>query len=263
MPAMAAVLAVCIWRFRSRPTQALTASVAALASAGLVLLPYMTWNQRNFGRFTPVPVASTIGQSLYLATWDSLPLEDRLFIIGEPPTPGTIRSGLAGRVETIRAEALRAAPAYPVAQHYPRRQFEKALSDAFAAAAIERARERPGEAVTRVLNSTWRLLNTGVYPKMPPAAELILKTVSFSVFIAAVVGLLVALTVRPGSVSLVPLVVWLSLQTPHLALHTEARYTAPIRLIVVLYSSVAVVWILSVARRRWPGGSAARAHHAR
>lgn len=253
LPLLVAVLAIAIWRNRDRPWRAAAAVACAIAAATAVLLPYMTWNQRTFGSFSPVPVGSLVGQSLYLATWESsLPFADRAIINSEPVTPGAIRAGLPAKIAAIERQARADAPRIRTAQRYPQRRLQIAESKSFRAAAIQRIREHPSDMVFHILKATWRLLNTGEYPGVPRLVGLALVLVSFAVFIAGVLGAVATLALRPRLVSPAPLLVWLCVQAPHLPLHTEARYTAAVRLIVLLYAAVLIAFIIQRRRAQSP-----------
>jgi hypothetical protein len=135
LPLLVAVLAIAVWRNRDRPWRAASAVVCAMAAAMAILLPYMSWNQRAFGSFSPVPVGSLVGQSLYLATWESsLPFADRAIINSEPVTPGAIRAGLPAKIAAIRQQARDDAPRIETARRYPERRLQIAESRSFLAA---------------------------------------------------------------------------------------------------------------------------------
>jgi len=249
LPLLVAVLAIAVWRNRDRPWRAASAVLCAMAAAMAILLPYMSWNQRAFGSFSPVPVGSLVGQSLYLATWESsLPFADRAIINSEPVTPGAIRAGLPAKIAAIRQQARDDAPRIETARRYPERRLQIAESRSFLEAAIQRIGERPSDMVFHIVKATWRLVNTGDYPGIPRAVGLAMTVVSFAVFALGVLGAVGTLALRPRPVSAAPLLVWLCVQAPHLPLHTEARYTADVRLIVMLYAAVAVA--LLIDRRR-------------
>ncbi len=239
LPVIAAVVLVIVWRSRKRPLAALAAGASAVAAAALVLLPYMLWNQRNFGQLSPVPVASVVGQSLYLASWESrLALQDLMLISGGPVTREAVTSGLAAEVGDIHADAAKRAPYIGVARNFPHRQLEVAQSKAYLDAALRRIQADPVVMVAHLAEAPWRLFNTSEYPPAPWPAILILRLISGAALIAGVAGAVLA--ARRRTVSLAPFAVAVCFLVPHLPLHTEARYTAPLRLIVLFYAAVAL-----------------------
>ncbi len=212
LPILIAVVAVAAYRRR------LAGTGAAIVATFVVLLPYMVWNQQTFGRFTPVPISSTIGQSLYLASWEStLELEDLVYLSGGLVTNRAERSGFAPEVRRLHG------------------------SEEFKAAAIERIRANPMDAVAHSVKAVWRLFNTASYPRLNPVFQII----SNGVWLLGVVGMILAVRKRRP---LIPLILLLAMLIPHMPLHTEARYTAPLRLILLLYAAIAV----ASARMRVP-----------
>jgi len=211
LPVIVAVVGVAWYR-----RQFAGAALSALA-AFLVLLPYMIWNHYTFQRFTPVPVASTIGQSLYLASWESsLELEDLVYLSGGQLTERAEQSGFASEVRRLRPGG----------------------SEAVMKAAVERMKESPLDTALHSLNGTWRLLNTGHYPRF----NWVLQIFSHMIWLLGLLGIFLAV-IRQHF--LVPLSVFLAVLIPHLPLHTEARYTASIRLILLLYAAIATPHVLA------------------
>lgn len=240
LPLVVAIICVFIWRHRSHVNLAVVRCLAALISFFLVLAPYMLWNEAKFGALRPVPVASALGQSLYLATWESsLKLADRQAIVGGEASAAAVDAGLTVDLRSIETRAAIITSDVDVATDHPARRTQIAVGRAFREAAWERIRRNPEDALLHSVRATWRLLNTGEYPPLPGYITLLLKLISFSVCALGIAGAAWTL-VSPSQIGRAPFLIWLSIQVPHLPLHTEARYTASVRLLVVLYAAVTV-----------------------
>ena len=116
-----------------------------LVSSIAAVLPYAVWNERHFGVPSPAPVASAVGTSLYLSTWqDRVPLADLNALYAGRATPAAIRSGLIAEVSevnrSIGADPL-TAPFNPAA--YPTQKLQVAMNKAFGAKSLERIRDMP------------------------------------------------------------------------------------------------------------------------
>jgi hypothetical protein len=240
------------WRSSAVPAIAGRALIPILAAAA-VLAPYALWNARHFDRLSPIPVASAVGNSLYLATWQGkVPLEDLNALYGGVITPRVEESGLADEIRylnsSIGADPL-TPPFNPAA--YPTPELQRLSSAVFLEAAKQRIVRDPGSYVRHVVGNVWALWNTSTYPAALPAIGRIgLTIISGMVYIMGLVGLLLALKERQriaaaGLVLLYPMAI-------HLPLHTEARYTAAVRPLLMLFASFAILWLVNCYRSgRW------------
>ena len=230
LPIGAALIVIAF--IRLKPRTAATISAAAMTTTFAVLLPYMVWNQANFGQFTPKPAAATVGQSLWLASWESrLSHDDMITIYGGEPTKAAIESGY---LREYHDTTLRAGEGGDLALS---REFEKV--------AWARMRADPLNAAMHSLNGTWRLFTTSEYP-LPWPLTIPLHILSIGTLALAAWG------AARGTSTRVPIIVLLAVLIPHLPLHTEARYTAPLRPILLFYASAVVA--MSVNRfgpRSW------------
>lgn len=226
---------------------ALGSSSIIAASAALVLSPYMVWNYRNFGTASPVPVASAVGNSLYHATWQGkLPLEDLDALYSGSVTERQKASGLLHEVVKANAEIGApplTAPWNPAA--YPTTQTQIRSTEIFLRLAIDRIQADPLHYLKHVGGSVWRLWNTTEYPpRTPGIARLFLILVSGAVAVLGLAGLALSL-IRPAGwplsfgQALIPLYVL----GVHVWLHAEARYTASVRVLLVMNASVFIWWI--------------------
>jgi len=253
--AIAAIALARDWRSVPIPRMAFRALVPVLAAAAM-LTPYTLWNGRHFDRLSPIPVASAVGNSLYLATWQGkVPLDDLNALYARRFTPRVEASGLASEIRRLNA-SLGAdpltAPFNPAA--YPTNQQQRQSSAIFLEAAKARIVADPASYARHVARNFWALWNTSNYPgAIPPIGQWGLALISGLVCIAGLVGVLVAMqTRRPiaacGLILLYPMII-------HLPLHTEARYTAAVRPLLLMFASLTVLWLVKCYRTgQWQFG---------
>lgn len=222
-------------------------------AAGLVVLPYAVWNYATFGKFSPVPLASAMGTSLYYATWmRKVPQEDLEALWQEKTTPVAIRSGLIGEVSELnRSIGARQLTAPWSPGMYTTGAMRVRSAQVFGAKAIERIKADPAHYARYVTSNLWYLWNTSRYPPVPGVA--LLKLVSAVVFLAGIGGIALAILGRlpvgwgPAVIVAYPLAV-------HVFLHTEARYTASVRPLLMMYAALFLGWVfqsaMSLRRRR-------------
>jgi hypothetical protein len=138
-------------------------------------------------------------------------------VSGAPPTARAEASGFADEVRSLEAHG--------------------GSSNVFMEAALRRMAQRPAGIIWHTVKAPWRLFNSGSYPG-PVPIKVGMHVVSNLVWLLGIMG--AVWTIRRRWVSVVPLIVCLAVLLPHLPLHTEARYTAPLRLFLVMYAGVAV-----------------------
>jgi hypothetical protein len=225
--------------------------------AALVLAPYALWNGATFGKVTPLPLAGAVGNSLYLAYWQNrLPQADLNALYRGEATPAAIQSGLASEVSALNrrigAPPL-TAPWNPIT--FPDRATQIASTKVYRDAAIARFSAEPAAYAAHVLANIWRLWNMSEYPPaLPSPARLLLALLSGLATILGGVGVLIGLIrARGWPLPLAPTLILLYLPGLHLWLHTEARYTAPARLLLLLHAALLLAW----AVRWWRGRRAA------
>jgi hypothetical protein len=218
-----------------------------LVTAFLVVLPYMVWNYDHFGKPKPVPLAGALGNSLYLATWQpQLPNEDLVALYRGMITPRAEAAGLGDEVRSIN-NAIGVpnviAPWNPAG--YPTSTMQVESTKRSQEAALRRIAKDPFTYVRHVFGNGWRLWNSGNYPKSIPAAVVIgLRLASWFVFVAGAVGVALSLSRKVSWPIPWPLAALL-LYVPaiHVFLHTEARYTAPARPLLLLFAGALCWWL--------------------
>lgn len=212
-------------------------ALAALAAMLLVLTPYSLWNAQKFSRFTPFPVGATVGHSLFIASWEPvLTLDDLMATQGRPPTERAIASGYYGQIVAVRQQAAQAGGDLA--------EQAMATSAAYKRQALANIEAHPGRMVTHIANATWRLFVSD--PRSFPAfARVPLTLIAILMLGLAVIGGATRAMRWPATVALAVLI-------PHLPLHTEARYTAAIRPILLLCATHGVVLLYRLWRQRGP-----------
>ena len=234
--------------FRDRVAGAMLSLLASV----LVVLPYAAWNHANFGVAKPIPLAGALGNSLYIASWQPiLPGEDIDALYHGIATPRAEAVGLAEEVRALNrtiGAPLLTAPWNPAA--YPSRQMQIASTRYTLRLAVRRVIDHPQVYAGHVAQNVWRLWNTGVYPpSIPQPAVALLSLISALVTVAGLGGAVAGLLQIPGW----PIPRWVALlflyvPAVHIFLHTEARYTAPARPLLLLLAGASLVWAFGKVR---------------
>lgn len=219
-------------------------SALPLVVAAGVLMPYAVWNAVTFGKASPLPVAAATGTSLYLATWQSrLPSKDINALYQGQITPRAERAGLGREVTRLNREigapplhVTWSAPLYP-----PHLQVR--ANEVLRRAALEQIVADPISYGRHVARNAWALWNTSEYPSAVPAGiATVLMLTSAVIFVLGAIGCFLNWR-HPAA--------WVLAYFPavHLWLHTEARYTAPARLLLLLMAALALERIWQMLRQ--------------
>lgn len=246
LPLLLAGLA--IWQtLGERKSSQFISAVLPLLGSLLILSPYMAWNAAHFGQAKPVPLAGALGNSLHLATWQPvLPLADLDALYDGQVTARAEAAGLADEVRamnrSIGAPEL-TAPWNPVS--YPTQQTKIEITKRTRHPAVQRILNDPQTYARHVIVNTWRLWNTGVYPAgIPTYALMILILVSWLVMLFGLAGVLLTI-IKPVGWMVPRILASIFLYVPgiHLFLHTEARYTAPVRVLLLLFAGAVLCYL--------------------
>jgi hypothetical protein len=233
---------------------ALKRVVPMLLVTTLVLLPYAIRNYAVFGIATPLPPAGPFGHSLYLATWEGelTNADQQAFIMGRV-TEAARNSGFASEVARLN-ESMGAPPmTAPYSPDYYESSYHKVAGERiFLRAALDRIAAAPSAYFRLVVNKWWRLWNTAEYPAaVPPWARVSLKVFSAVICLLGLGGAAYALFGQTDYALKVPSVIMLYFPLVHAWLHTEARYTAPARLLLLFNAAVLLLAIgTKLAHRR-------------
>ena len=260
LPTLIVPTIVVFWRGYSRGDLSRTPLVV-IAKAGfsptitlLLMSPFAFWNLHNFDKFSMLPVASGSGKSLYIATWDGvLTLQDLGPLVGtamqpQPASKRAIDAGLEREVNEItRSANTIAAENFPTARYLGATR-DMAYDQQYSAKAMVRIKKNPGQYALHILRGSWNMWNTQEYPSaLPTLARYALKVVSGVFLVLALVGAFLTICRRLNmALSRVPLLIIAVYVLIHLPFHTEARYTAPVRLLMLVY---AAALLATVGRR--------------
>jgi hypothetical protein len=238
--------------FRQAPKLGWRVAIAhaclAVVAASAVFLPYALWNYQHFEKLSPAPIASAVGNSLYLASWQTeLSHEDldQVYhgVITEPVRSSGFMEDIA-RLNRSFGAPPETVPFNPAAYETNDQRIQS--SRIFGQAALHRIEARPGEYFGHVIGNLWLLWNTSVYPaSAPPLARFALRAISGLILIAGLFGLFIAVRkAGPWRMLLPAAAVMLYFPAIHIWLHTEARYTAAARPLLLMFASLplAVAW---------------------
>jgi hypothetical protein len=224
-----------------------------LGIAALVVLPFTLRNQRVFNRFTPLPVAGAAGISLYTASWQAeLSYADIMSLWARQPSAHAQKIGYVTAVEEINSQidAPATALAFSLESYGPDPALEIRASGVIGRAAIARITSHPGMYVQHVGRNIWALWNTKEYPRSIPAIGTAgLSIISGLFTLLAGIGIALQLIRQTGRPAIILAVILLYFLCIHLWMHTEARYTAPVRLLLVFHALVALMWAIGRWRR--------------
>jgi hypothetical protein len=213
-------------------------ALVPVVSAAAAMLPYSLWNLSTHGQFKPTPLAGALGNSLYSASWQPHVSQRTIDAFYEHrATPEAERTGLADEVRQLnrRIGAPELTAPWNPATYPTQRQQIESVSE-FGEAALERIKADPLSYARHVASNIWALWNTRTYPPLPAPVEWALRLSSALVWLLGLAGLLLTPKRLWG-----PLAVLLYVPAVHLWLHTEARYTASVRPLLLLVASLAVV----------------------
>lgn len=232
----------------------ITRALLPIAAAAGLLLPYSAWNFAHFGRLSPIPAAGALGNSLYLATWQAkLPQEDLTALYHGKTTELAQDAGLTDEVRGINAQlgaAPLTAPWNPA--EYPNNKSQIQSARITREVAITRIFADPRSYIKHVVQNGWRLWNSSAYPaSIPPFAKILLQVSSGAIWILGMSGVVLSLA-RLKSWPLPPITALILLYVPavHLWLHTEARYTASVRPLLLMIAAAFIWWTWQHTRDR-------------
>jgi len=224
-----------------------------IAGCSLLIVPYGVRNYISLGAPSPLPPAGAVGNSLYTATWEStLTLKDFDSLYAGPVSKAAEDAGYVSEVMRINKSIGAPAMTPPFnPESYPQELRIKA-SHAYAKEAVERMRHNPGDYIIHSISKWWRLFNTAEYPdRLPIGLRMFLRISSALIWLLGFAGI-IHLFLTGASFGLkIPSVVMLYFPLVHMWLHTEARYTASSRLLLLSNASILlfVVYRKFVERR--------------
>lgn len=221
-----------------------------LATAVLSLTTFAFYNHSATGNFSPIPAAGGLGHSLMLTSWMAKVPIDSLITYG---MTGNVDSAVAesGMVEQIKEINKKAGvpenTIFVTVESYPDSQTRLVVNRLLMEGAIANIkRDTPGYLRVVASNAFRMWFSTHLPQRIPSPIRIALVFQGIAVLVLAVIGIGVFLWSLKWRDSLAALfmigsfgycVVTLSF------LHTEARYTIPFRLFLLLFAAYGLVAI--------------------
>ncbi len=220
-------------------------------TAILIAAPFAVRNYLVFEKLTPLPIASGGGNSLMLASW-----------MGKVSLPSLIEYGMKGQAtEELKASGMLEQVAeinrqigvpedtiFVTVESYPTNETRIRANELMTKAAIRNITEDPMSYASVVLSNGVRMWFTSQIPDSFPAwMRFALLFNGISVALLALLGLGIALTrkeYRSNVVVISHLGSFIYCIVTLSWLHTEARYTIPVRLFLLMFSSYALCFLL-------------------
>jgi 4-amino-4-deoxy-L-arabinose transferase-like glycosyltransferase len=236
----------------------LLANRRAHAKAGLIALgtvaAVLPWTVRNytvFGRFTPTPVIKGTGHSTLLATWQSRVPVSSLVDYGMrgSVTDEMRRLGMAEQIADLnRRLGMPENTVFVTPESYPTNEKKMEADRLFGEAAFTNIKSWPLTYLRSSLVNMFRIWFSAQMTGVPQPLKGVLILQGVLCFLAGILGLVLALqrlapAGRPFVYAAVGACAYFTVTLCWL--HTEARYTIPIRLILLLFSAYALTHLLS------------------
>jgi 4-amino-4-deoxy-L-arabinose transferase-like glycosyltransferase len=220
-----------------------------IAIAVVIAMPWAVRNYRVFGVFSPMPIIKGSGTSLLLATWQSRVSTRSLIEYGMTGnfTEETQRLGMADQIRNLNREIGVPEDSVMVSPEHYIGNRTKLIADAvFTKAALSNIKNFPGAYLKGCLTNAFRMWFSAFFPKRAPAlVGFGLLALGVLVLIFGLCGAAISIrdTTRQKRPALIFfLVIFLYFTSTLCWMHTEARYTIPARLILVLFAARFISW---------------------
>ena len=232
---------------------------ASMALVSLMLmLPWAWRNQAVFGQFTPVTVFKGTGVSLFLATWQSrLPARQLIeYGMRGSISDELVRSGMIDQIRTVnRQVGVPSQTVFATIEAFPGNQTKALADSAYRQAAVENIKRWPATYLASVGKNSLRMWFSAYMPtSIAPALRWGLVVEGGLVLLLALFGAAMSLrnirrNLSPLIAGSIALLVYFSATLCWL--HTEARYTVPARLILLVFAARAVEQVRQTIVVRW------------
>lgn len=222
-----------------------------VAIAIVVAFPWAARNYQLFGKFTPVPVIRGSGASLLLASWQSRVSIPSLVEYGMNGnfTSEAKLSGMADQISSLNRQlGVPESTIFVSPQAYPGNQTKLKTDVLFTEAAIANIKNYPIEYLKSCLSNSLRMWFSAYFPERFPAViRYGLLAEGILVLVMGLGGVLVTARARdkgqkPALVLFI--MTFLYFSATLCWLHTEARYTIPARLLLLLFAAQFVSTII-------------------
>jgi 4-amino-4-deoxy-L-arabinose transferase-like glycosyltransferase len=226
---------------------------------GLMVLPWAIHNEVTFGVFTPTSVVRGSGISLFMATWQSkvsVPSLIEYGMTGRAPQE-LESSGMMEQVRAVNREVgVPADTVFVNMEVYPDNEKRMRAERLFTQTALANIRDWPGAYLLSSMKNMLRMWFSAHLPaSLPAPVRLGLILLGLLVLLPGICGVVLALRHErgPSRLFVFAAVGALLYFTFTLCwLHTEARYTIPVRLVLLVFAAYALRRL--PVRRSWAGG---------
>lgn len=231
-----------------------------LIACGALLLPWAVHNYRTFGVFTPTSVITGSGINLFLGTWQSKVSVRSLIEFGMKGNANEelARSGMLEQVRAVNRQ-IDMPPDTPCVNMaiYPDNIKRRRAEKLYTTAALSNVKSWPGTYLRSSARNMFRMWFSAYLPEsIPSLIRLALVIEGILVLLLGIVGAALALRRVRGPQRLVVFasVGALLYFTGTLCwFHTEARYTIPVRLVLLSFAAYALKNLLEVFAARMTG----------
>lgn len=236
----------------------------------LTIIPFCFYNYQHFGKFTPTPVAvQKPGTSLFLATWQSKVSMPTLVEFGGKGnfTDEARAAGLSEQVENIQNQLRQRLGSTEKDGTIKNYSFGPAgcadfnekviVQETLYNAAIENIKSNPLEYLISSLYNAFRMWFTAF--SSGGASKFIETALMFEgilILALALMGIIIALFNHSSLKNklYITLIAALFYHSATLCwLHTEARYTIPVRLFLLIFAAYAINEIINLLQRKFGG----------
>lgn len=216
-----------------------------------VAFPWAVRNYLVFGKFTPMPVIRGTGNSLLLATWQSRVSIPSLVEYGMNGnyTPEVRSSGMVDQISSLNRQLeVPENTLFVSPEAYPGNQTKLKADALFTEAALANIKKYPVEYLKSCLINSLRMWFSAYFPERVP------KVVRFGLLAEGILVLIMGLagafvTLRESDERQRLLLILFGMTFLYFSatlcwLHTEARYTIPARLLLLLFAARFASWLI-------------------
>jgi hypothetical protein len=231
-----------------------------LIFTGVLLLPWAIYNYRTFGVFTPTSIITGSGINLFLGTWQSRVSVPSLIEYGMKghATEELARSGMLEQVRAVnmQIDVPLDTPCVNMG-NYPDNDKRRRAEKLFTTAAISNVKSWPGTYLLSSVRNMFRMWFSAYLPeRFSPLMRLALVLEGLLALVLGIMGCALALRRVHGPHRLLVFAsvgALLYFMGTLCWFHTEARYTIPVRLVLLSFAAYALKNVLELFAARMTG----------
>lgn len=214
-----------------------------------VASPWAVRNYLVFGKFTPMPIIRGTGNSLLLATWQSRISIPSLIEYGMNGnyTTEVKSSGMVDQISSLNRQLeVPENTVFVTIEAYPGNRTKLKADALFTETALANIKKYPVEYLRSCLINSLRMWFSAYFPeRVPKVVRFGLLAEGMLILITGLAGVFVALRESDERQRLLLILfgmTFLYFSATLCWLHTEARYTIPARLLLLLFAARFVSW---------------------